>query len=105
MFPAYPAEKSAVFRGSLGYGRFQPCEVHLYDFFVIHGDLLCLIGTFTLIDSKSVFRLRCIIKKQKKSADGVSAVNSNELAERLGKSAFYSAEIIGENILRSMLAR
>lgn len=44
-------------------------------------------------------------KQQKKSADGVSAVNSNELAERLGKSAFYSAEIIGENILRSMLAR
>ena len=41
---------------------------------------------------------------QKKSADGVSAVNSNELAERLGKSAFYSAEIIGENILRSMSA-
>ena len=41
---------------------------------------------------------------QKKSADGESAVNSNELAERLGKSAFYSAEIIGENILRSMSA-
>lgn len=41
---------------------------------------------------------------KKKSADGESAVNSNKLAERLGKSAFNSAEIIGENILRSMLA-
>ncbi len=41
---------------------------------------------------------------QKISADGESAVNSNELAVRLGKSDFYSAEIIGENILRSMSA-
>jgi len=36
---------------------------------------------------------------------GLSAANSNKLAERLGKSAFYSAEIIGENILRSMVAK
>jgi hypothetical protein len=43
---------------------------------------------------------------KKNSADkGVSAANSNKLAERLGKSAFYSAEIIGENILRSMVAK
>ena len=35
----------------------------------------------------------------------MSAANSNKIAERLGKSAFYSAEIIGENILRSMVAK
>lgn len=50
-------------------------------------------------------RGRAYLKKgKKKSADGESAVKSNKLAERLGKSAFNSAEIIGENILRSMLA-
>ena len=54
----------------------------------------------------NILRGRVRPEKSKKipQTRGLSAVNSNELAERLGKSAFNSAEIIGENILRSMLA-
>ena len=53
-----------------------------------------------------MFRAVRLFSIKKKSADkGVSAANSNKLAERLGKSVFYSAEIIGENILRSMVAK
>ena len=51
------------------------------------------------------FGLKINFEQKKSRRQGGVRGKSNEFADRLGKTAFYRHEIIGENILRSMLAK